>query len=158
MKRVMMKSQQGIGLLELMLSLAIIAVLLVIATRYYETAKTGEQVNEAIGIVQAIRGASAQWAAGKPSYSGLNMSALYNYGLLPRSVGGGNNDGVGTNPWGGNVSVTPINSNAQVQVTLTKVPTQACNNLIGKLSYETPITPTCNGGNFVVTFGAQYSS
>ena len=130
----MSNKQRGIGLLELMLSLAIIAVLLVMATRYYKTAHTGQQVNDAVGMIEAIRGASAQWEAGRPTYTGIDMAKLDQYGLIPKDVAGNSSPaGSGTNPWGGDVSVRAASGGAQIDISLTNVPKDACHNLISRL-------------------------
>ncbi len=83
--------QMGIGLLELMLSLAIIAVLLVMATKYYQQARMNQQINEAISLSQAIVAASANWVIGRDGYSGLSMDELINNAYLPA--------GSKRNPW-----------------------------------------------------------
>lgn len=140
--------QIGIGLLELMLSISIIIVLLVMATRYYQTTHLSEQVNTALGIVQSMRGASAQYAAGqKNGYDGISMPVLQQWGLVPSDLG----DGSGTDPWGGNISVAPVNGGSGFQIQLTQLPNGACNSLPGKLQNQAD-SVSCSGGVLTVTF------
>ena len=42
------KREEGFGLLELMLSMVVVALLLIMATRYYQSARTSARVNSAI--------------------------------------------------------------------------------------------------------------
>lgn len=134
------QKQQGIGLLELMLSLAVIAMLLIMATRYYATAHMGEQVNEAVGIVQALRGASAQWEAGQGDYTNISLAQLYSFGLLPADLN--DNGAYKSDPWGGTIALAANSTTfangqtSQILVTLNNVPTQACVNLAAKLGNQ----------------------
>jgi len=74
--------QKGIGLLELMLSLAIIAILLVMATRYYGAASKSEKVDDTIQLISEISvGVNSLSAAGKAP-ANITVNELYNNGYL----------------------------------------------------------------------------
>jgi prepilin-type N-terminal cleavage/methylation domain-containing protein len=143
------KKIKGFTLVEILLVIAIAALIYMIVTRYFESARNAEKVNEAIGIVQSVRAASAEWVAGKPDYTGISMADLSNYGLIPRALG----IGVGTGPWGGNIMVEPDSNSHQVRITLTNV--QFCTNLLGKFQNQV-VTQTCSAqpaGDYQGTFG-----
>lgn len=147
--------QAGIGLLELMLSLAIIAVLLVMATRYYESAQLGEQVNNFVGIVQAMRAAAAQYSAGQGNYGTLTFQTLVNAGLVPQSLAVNNGNGVG--PWGDNLSVTGAGGTLTVQLGNSAVSNGGCILIDQRMTnYATSVSCTPgnggNGGSITVQF------
>jgi len=78
------KRQIGIGLLELMLSLSIIAVLLVMATRYYMSAALNSRVNQTADALLSLPAAAECWAASSTNsaagstgtYNGINLYAI----------------------------------------------------------------------------------
>ena len=55
--------QRGISLLEVMLSLSIIAIILVMATRYFRTANQSQQITNAVSMISGIVTAETQYAA-----------------------------------------------------------------------------------------------
>lgn len=60
--------QQGIGLLELMLSLAIIAILLVMATRYFLVTSYSQKLNQVTQEMAQLKGAVYSWKGGNADY------------------------------------------------------------------------------------------
>ncbi|MFU8797384.1 MAG: prepilin-type N-terminal cleavage/methylation domain-containing protein [Gammaproteobacteria bacterium] len=78
---------RGIGLLELMLSLAIIALLLIMATRYYSSAKRSKEITEAMSLIQAIRAGANNYATPNGFVpEGDIVTKLINAGLLPKYI------------------------------------------------------------------------
>lgn len=117
------KKLLGIGLLELMLSLAIIAVLLVMATRYYAAVRNEQQTNEAVTMVQQIMGAADNWYATYHDFSvgkGINISALINLGMLPPNFQ--------TSPWGTQFEIVS-NGPASTNIFLHEIAQADCLNL-----------------------------
>ena len=141
------QSQRGIGLLELMLSLAIIAILLVMATRYFGAARRSQQTAAAITVVQAIMAAASNYAlANNNSTSKITgMSGLINSGYLPESTSP-------NGPWGGPITVAAGGVSgypASVKVGIPNVPDAAsCAALVNAVTgLATPTTtPTCSAG------------
>ncbi len=126
--------QRGIGLLELMLSLAIISILLVMATRYYKSARQAQQVNDAISLVQGIAGATANWVIGEEGYNKLtSISMLVSEGYLPK--------GSERDPWQGKTEV--LGTSSTVKVTLNDVPYAACLSLQKKIQNEVTLFGSC---------------
>lgn len=128
-----MKKHLGIGLLELMLSLAIISVLLVMATRYYRVARQGQQVNDAISEIHAIIAACENWITGGQSdfteLSANGVKKLIDNGYLP--------EGSEKNPWHGSILVGAGENPNQVKITMNNIPAKACFDLAAKLNSNT---------------------
>ncbi len=146
-----LQKNRGIGLLELMLSLAIIAILLVTATRYYVTTKSSQQVNEAAQMVTAVYSAAQAWLAHDAIQQKDMVPIFVNDGTLPQEFSRTN-----INPWGG--TVTAIGQSASsITVTLSLVPTDACNDLVQEFKEKIPnSTPSCDEKqNFNITFQLQ---
>ena len=88
MYRMMLKKcQQGIALLEVLLSLSIIAIILVMATRYFFLAVTHDRINITRQQVGSVLAGIVGWKGNAALYSSsLNISALYNGGFLDRTT------------------------------------------------------------------------
>ena len=87
----LLRRQAGIGLLELMLSLAIIAILLIMATRYYLTTSRSEKVNDTISIVQALVAAGGDYLNAHGSLKGFSMTDVAKAGEVPQQYVDGSN-------------------------------------------------------------------
>jgi len=76
--------QRGIGLLELMLSVSIIAVLIIMATRYYSTVKRSNLINQTVSDIGMIVTAATQWAQPTPNtgFEGMTFALLRQEKLL----------------------------------------------------------------------------
>ncbi len=144
-----LQKNHGIGLLELMLSLAIIAILLVTATRYYVITRTSQQVNEAAQMVNATFSAAEAFFQHDPIQDDM-ITKFVNDGTLPKEFA---NDNI--NPWGGALKAT--GSGSAITVTLTQVPTDPCNSLVEQFKVQFPTsTPVCDDSqNFNITFQLQ---
>lgn len=142
----MLRKNKAITLLELMLSLAIIAIILVMATRYYDIVHSSEQTGDASAMIQAIRAGSQRWLLSNENFTGISVPAMQNLNLLPTTFG--------TNPWGGTIKVDPApNDTSKIQINLTNIPAAACENLSARFS-TTAISVNCTGhGNFADFIG-----
>jgi type II secretory pathway pseudopilin PulG len=90
--------QLGIGLLELMLSLAIIAILLVMAIRYYQSASSAQSINQAIDMVNAVKGGVKNYLTSNIGSTTIpKVSDLAAKGYLPNTY----ENPTTANPWGG---------------------------------------------------------
>lgn len=144
-------SQKGIGLLELMLSLAIIAILLIMATRYFNSARSSQKVNETVNLVQVITSAATNivGAGGQPST--ISASSLVTY--VPPIYQNGTTI---NSPFGGGVTVTAATNTSSktgyaLSITMTGVPSDSCTALINAMTNVAVSTPTCSGNQFAVT-------
>lgn len=142
-----MKKEFGIGLLELMLSLAIIALLLVTATRYFSNVNTSRKVNEAVRMLQVVIGAVDQWQWTNKDVSDakINKDTLVKLGMLPKRF-----EDDASNPWGGQLNIASYFAKT-AKITLTNVPKKPCYAL-RKLMEEHKLEGSCKGGNFTAIY------
>lgn len=153
----MMFKQKGIGLLELMLSLAIIAVILVMATRYFQSTSQNQKVNQATSDVQAILAAFTNFRAGNPSGE-CDIDDLQ--GFLPRSwagetEGGGaaTNVGAKANPWGSAYTASCDSGNPNnIEIAVENMAPGSCEALKALIAINTTDGGTCDGDNYSGTF------
>lgn len=143
LERLAIKKQQGIGLLELMLSLAIIAILLIMATRYYQSARTSQQVNDGLSLTTAIVAASESWVLGQSNFSNLSISELKKQGLIPKEIA---DDGSNATPWHTRLEVGPEQSDpGKVKIAFDNIPSSACLNMQTKLQSQMDTTKSACG-------------
>lgn len=130
------RTQRGVSLIELMLALAIIAIILVIATRYFARANLSQQVSNATDQVMGVRAATNSYLgdkAGSGATITLSIGNLVTTGYLPESYKGTSGTaGNGVNPWNGNISVST--ASGKYTITTTDVPAAACDLLKEKLA------------------------
>lgn len=112
----------GVTLLEIMLVLAIAAMIIVMSIRYYQSASMGQKVNTAINTITGIVAAGENYLNANGSYTGMTTSSLSAF--LP--------GGASTySPWGGQISIT--GSTSTYSFNMDNVPTQACTQMKGLL-------------------------
>lgn len=151
------KRERGIGLLELMLSLSIIAILLVMATRYFMAANESQKINNAISQINGIAGGAANYDLVNPGYANMTIANLIAGRYIPSSLGG-SGGGVGANPWGGDIQIA-LNAPG-FSVTLTDVPSVGNPTVCDKLAHiiesaqdtSTKRFATCTGTAVKVDF------
>lgn len=135
------KSMQGVTLLEIMLVLAIAAMIVVMSIRYYQSAQSNQQANIAVSEIQAVMAAM----------DNMGMAAGYNNSKVTQAnlsaIVGANN------------MITPTNGNitlgAQTATTYAlTVPlnTAICPNVVAKLQGNTKITADCAGATLNFTY------
>ena len=115
-------NQLGISLLEVLLSLSIIAIILVLATRYFFVATNNNKVNTAISQISGIIAAIHTWKGINTSYTGVSVQVLYDAGQLANFPG--LDDATISavklkDLWGDEFNVTPASDNNHVTITLT---------------------------------------
>lgn len=89
---------RGIGLLELMLTLIVIAAILFLVTRYYNITQESLRVEKAVTMSTNIVNGTHQWAETVTSISPISIQKLIDADLVPASYANGN-------PWGGDLEV-----------------------------------------------------
>jgi Tfp pilus assembly protein PilE len=138
-----MKKYIGISLLEVMLSLAIIAIILVMATRYFTITMHSEQGNEGVRTLQTVMKGSDDWFWTYKTYQSstnnpdISITALANLGLVPKNFTEPN-----ANPWGGTIEVTPTSA-TEVSITLTNLNLASCQNLVATMQNNGAKTAIC---------------
>lgn len=146
--------QRGISVLEVMLSLAIIAVILVMATRYYKTAQQSQQVKNALNMVGGIVDAEVDYAAANSNAYNGSIEDLSTKGYLPPGIGG-TGATAGNDPWGNPIGLQ-TNSGGGFTITFTQVPVNTCNELASIVNQQQVQTATCGAGTGYVAFTATY--
>jgi type II secretory pathway pseudopilin PulG len=149
------KHMWGVTLLEIMLVLAIAAMIIVMSVRYYQSATSSQQANAILQQIQAIVAAADGLAQGNGSYS--NCTSTNVKPLLPAA-------GLNT-PWGTTITLSATASS--ITITIPKVPSGVCPLVVTKLSANnhysssattaTPFTlEACKGtGNLAVNYLAS---
>jgi len=126
----------GVTLLEIMLVLAIAAMIIVMSIRYYQSASLNEKIATTLNNVTAIVAAAESYLAATGTLAGATAANLTPYlpgGTMPFSG------------WGGSMAVTNPSANGY-SITIPSIPTAACTpftNLIkqnSKLSIDTGCT------------------
>lgn len=69
-----LKSILGVTLLEIMLVLAIAAMIIMMSIRYYQSATSSEQANNVLQQIQGITAAADQLAQGSTGYNAVNTA------------------------------------------------------------------------------------
>lgn len=144
-----MKKNAAITLLELMLSLAVIAILLIAAMRYFESTRSSQRVNDGIRTMQTAMQAADNWYATFKSYTSptapggtITVAELIKMNIVPADFA--------TNPWGGAVTITANDAN-HVSIELTEVSTGDCEQLQAILK-EHGFVGECTEGKFSLTY------
>lgn len=135
-----LRTMLGVTLLEIMLVLAIAAMVIVMSIRYYQQASSNQRVNAMVDIVTGFVAAGQSYLNAKGSYSQVTASALSPY--LP-------NNAVPASPWGGTLSVT---SPAATSFTLSisSIPANDCTKLNNLLINQQGLQVTCGSGSATV--------
>lgn len=117
---------RGIGLLELMLSLIIIASVLLMATRYFIQASAANKVTETTQIIGTLVDASFKWLEAEPDFKNLDLNKLVEAKLLPEDWRDKKD------PWGGSIKISPYGGSQNyqtIEVMISGAPKTACENI-----------------------------
>lgn len=154
----------GIGLLELMLSLAIIAAVILLATRYFSQASEASKVTQATQIIRTLTDASFKWVEGKPNFDGepgknnpLSIPQLITDGILSSDWSDK------PSPWGegkgtSTITLEPYSSGMlmmnrnQIKITILNVPESACKSINDIMIKQGVKECPCNNGTYVAIY------
>lgn len=116
--------QRGISLLEVMLSISVIALILVMATRFFYVASNNNKVNTAISQVAGLEAAMYSWKGSSLSYDGIDIESLFAAGELINFPGAGDEDGkqVLYTPWGTSQYVVAAKEGGGAEITASDIP------------------------------------
>lgn len=149
--KLILRKMSGVTLLEIMLVLAVAALLIVMSVRYYSTSGSSEQVNALVEQVQAI----VQAADGIAQEQGYNSSSI-----STSTVGAAlQNTGMNT-PWGEPITVA-VASSTSLTITIPDVPAAICPLLQAKYNGNTSFntsTDNCPSSGNLASFVITYSS
>lgn len=137
--------QRGISLLEVLLSLSVIAIILVMATRYYKSAQQSQQVSNALSMLSGIVTAETQYAAanGNTYITGtVKGSTLTTAGYLPANFG--------TDPWGN--AITIGSASPGYTISIGPMPAETCAILKGMVDSGSANSSVCTSGTLTATY------
>ena len=137
---------RGIGLLELILSLAIIGSILLMATRYYLQAQEGAKVAQATKMISTLVNASFKWLEANDDFNDLkNKNILVDANILPESWRDKKN------PWAGLLEVVGYGADSQrLKITLGGLSETACENIDDIMSKQgMQLNKNCADGSYV---------
>lgn len=134
----------GVTLLEIMLVLAVAAMVIVMSVRYYQSANTSQQTNAALAQIQAITAAADSLAQGTGSYSAATQAAVASLmpanGMVP--------------PWGGTATIAINGTGTSYSATIPGMPLGVCNGLTARMKANAhfSVTATCSGTSIAFTY------
>lgn len=133
----------GVTLLEIMLVLAIAAMVIVMSIRYYQNATSSQQSNTMLQQILAIGAACDNLAQGSGSYASVvtedNIKALIGSHNL-------------TAPWGGTVAIGATEA-TKVAITISDTPLSVCTSIEVKLkSFKRFSDVGCSSGTLSYTY------
>jgi prepilin-type N-terminal cleavage/methylation domain-containing protein len=141
---------QGVTLLEVMLVLAIAAMIIVMSVRYYQSATQSQQANAVLQMIQAVTANADGLALGANSYAGVSTATIQS--MLP------NNSNV--TPWGGTLTIG-TGTATTYPVSISSTPVVVCQKLVSALTANPKFTSltTCGAaGSAAATFSYTYDS
>lgn len=118
------RKQLGISLLEVMLSISVIALILVMATRFFYVTSTNNKINTAISQVAGLEAAMYSWKGSDLSYEGVSIQALYDAGELTNFPGASaeSEGAVLYTPWGTSQYTVKAKTGGGAEITAQDVP------------------------------------
>lgn len=126
------KAIWGVTLLEIMLVLAIAAMIIVMSIKYYQSAQASQQATTVISTLTAITAAADAISQGTNSYSNVNSANIQGY--LSSSGGG-------KAPWGATIGVSGSSGGGtSYVVTVPDMPAAVCGQVYGAMSGNPHIT------------------
>ncbi|MBD1577095.1 prepilin-type N-terminal cleavage/methylation domain-containing protein [Vibrio sp. S11_S32] len=135
------KNEKGFTLIELMVVMTIIGLIALAYAKIKPAAEFLSTKNEVTeGIDQIVADAAGNKGA-NPNYAGVDLPTLCANGYLNEMMCGEANDGVGTNPYGGDWTLTTSSTygSAHLLITIDKIPSARfaeLANIIAARSYK----------------------
>lgn len=126
---IMFRKYKGAGLVELLISLVVIAAIILMSVRYYQQASLANQVTATSGQIKRITEASFEFLQSCYDFTkcppdqktSISMTVLINQNLLTSQDQ--------NSIWGGTITLSSGPSTQQIKITIPNVPTKACNSL-----------------------------
>jgi type II secretory pathway pseudopilin PulG len=149
--------QQGITVIEVMLSLAIIILILVMATRLFPSARQSQQISNAVSMMNSVVAGQAQYAVANGNTYASDICILVNGGFLSGSFGdkpAPNCANAANGPWGGQISTAPVTGGG-FTVGINSVPAVPCGILDGIIKGQAQSTSGCGTSasmNYIATY------
>lgn len=140
----------GVTLLEIMLVLAIAAMVIVMSIRYYQNATASQQTNAVLEQVLSMAAAADNLSQGSGTYSQATSTNIANI------VGSANM----RTPWASTAAFSVTSGASSVIITVNSLPRAVCTALAAKIptgggSHFKPFTPSCTaatGNSVAITY------
>ncbi len=154
------KTQKGFSLLELLLVVAVGAILILAGLAIYRNITQNTDVNEASRLVNVLKQESQRIFQGQATYTGLTNTVLTNANVVPAKYTSG--AGTITSPFNTAITVAAATPNSNFTVNFAGVPPEACTKLgleytqndadfvsvrVGSTTYTRASPPTVAGVN-----------
>ena len=142
----------GVTLLEIMLVLAIAALVIIMSIRFYQTASTTNKVNAAMTSIQSIVAAGENYLTGGGSVNAIKtgITPYLPGGSLPKSPWTGKEVSISNgDATAGTYTITmdsPGAANANLSIPVTGSP---CSQLATQLHQNPALDPLCNGSTTI---------
>lgn len=134
------KSMLGVTLLEIMLVLAIAAMVIVMSIRYYQSASTNQKINVTLNNLTGIIAAGESYLAANGTFDTISSTALQPY--LP-----GNS--MPNSGWGGAMSVDKISATSY-RISMPAPPTPDCTRLKALITTNQKVTAAADCSTFTI--------
>lgn len=144
------RKQQGFGLLELMLSMVIVAFLLLMVTNYYRSSRNAVRIQTAITMIQQAYSASQTLANAQGSYANISTASVLPF--LPNQSATSPFPGAGS---AGALAVSPSSDNKSVVITI-GTDNSSCQNVIDAFAGMTGVTASCSGSSATATASVTF--
>lgn len=149
-----LSKQVGISLLEVLLSLAIIAIILVMVTQYSMTATTNQKLNMVRTLIGADVSAIQSYGFNNVGFTNISVSNLVNSGYLssdPKNITCSGTNCTQYTPWGDAVTLNGTTSQATLGIPLPGS-SALCKNLAESYNNKSGIQfVTCGSGKATIT-------
>jgi type II secretory pathway pseudopilin PulG len=150
MKKVF-KSTLGVTLLEVMLVLAIAAMIIVMSIRYYQSANSGQQASSVIAQITAIAASADSLSLGAGSYTNVTTSSVSP--IIANGL---------TTPWNSDITVVSGGSGKFITITIPDTPGSVCPLIVGKFNgldnYDTTGYSCANTATGITNLSIKYSA
>ncbi len=134
------KRQAGATLIEIIMVVALIAIITIGALVYYNSAQDGSRVSEAVAGVTALSAVVRNQFSTQGNYTGVTAGVVMQFGGVPESliVRNGTTPVNLKHPWNnanGSVTINPATTTGaddSFEITFLQVPAKICNDLVSK--------------------------
>lgn len=159
--------QAGISLLEVLLSLAIIAIILVMAVQYFSTASTNQRLNMVRTLIGVDMSAVQSYALNNPTFTSLDWGTLVDGGYIstdPKNITcatGSQKGCTQVTPWGDSIELSSSSSTnglAYISIKLPNKDKSLCQNLQDSYGTKVVDCQTNPGTAIVYLNGTKPSS